>query len=404
MNKTICTLPYMHSLILPNGDINLCCNAEVSNDMPSVNDGYDNILDNPRHNRIREQLKNGEKPVECNRCWVQERLGDKSYRQQQNIANLKYVPKALIDGNPTVKFLDVRFNNVCNLKCVMCSSGYSTSWVEDEKKLSSMITTPLVNNLVNSRIDSYNKDQFKWGKRNNIVDTIVNTAHTLDRLHFAGGEPLLAKEHTELLHKLIDTGNASKMYLSYNTNGEYINDEMLSMWSKFKKVKVFYSLDAFGSKNDYIRYPSVWKEHEDRLDYIDSNTPKNMSWRLLTSINVLNINYVPEFADWKLSKNYKNIHNSFLDGDLFHSSMVEYPSILNPNVLPIDIKNTVKDNLIKFSNNKNYQKIANTCINYMMNWDQSHLLPDLESYLHGLDSIRGTNFKETFDIFNSVFA
>lgn len=399
----------MHSVVLPNGDINLCCNAEVKAGMPNVADrGIDNILNNRQHVEVRRQMLAGGKPEVCRRCWDSEALGIKSYRQQGNFNYLKYYPRTWFankDGNLSkgVKYFDVRFNNTCNLKCVMCSSSYSSAWIDDEKKLASMATTEQLAGELKYRINLYDKESFKWAKDKEIVETIIANADSLERIHFAGGEPLLAKQHTVLLNKLVELGIASKLYLSYNTNGEYITKELLETWSKFKRVKVFYSLDHIEDKNEYIRYPSKWRTHLDKFKLIEEHSTSNIKWRLLTTISALNVAYIPELVEWKRSMNFKKIHNDILDGSLFHGTILEHPKYLNMNVLPDNVKDQIKCKLQSYKfNNRSYQKIVNDVLNYMYAESHTEHLPALKEYLEGIDLIRGTDFRKTFPILATI--
>lgn len=399
----------MHTLILPDGNISLCCNGKIEEEMPSVTDNLHNILNNPLHMAVRKEMLEGDKPKSCSQCWDNESLGIKSYRQMQNMTYIKYFPRVLLTNKTTgninlgVKYFDVRFNNTCNYKCVMCTSSYSSLWIDDEKKLIPIINDTNLKNELSNRQNKYDKESFKWSQDGEIVKSIINTAHTLERIHFAGGEPLLSKHHTFLIKELIRLKMAPKLFLSYNTNGELIDGELLSLWSHFKRVKIFYSLDSIEDKNDYIRFPSVWKEHENRLDYIDSETPKNIDWKLLSTVSLLNIAYIPEMTDWKLSKKYKNVHNNFLDGNLFHTSYVRYPTYLSSNVLPIEVKDQIKEKILKFSNTRPYKHIAEEAINVMYSDNKSELLTQTKEYLYGLDSIRKTDFKKTFPILKDLF-
>jgi molybdenum cofactor biosynthesis enzyme MoaA len=407
--KNLCILPFMHTLILPDGDINLCCNGKIDENMPSVSDNLNNILNNPRHMAVRKEMLEGGKPKACSQCWDNESLGMQSYRQMQNMTYVKYFPRVLLTNKTTgninlgVKYFDVRFNNTCNYKCVMCTSSFSSLWIDDEKKLIPIVSNNNLKNELTDRQNNYDRESFKWSQDGEIVKSIINTAHTLERIHFAGGEPLLSKHHTFLIKELIRLKLAHKLFLSYNTNGELINDELLSLWSHFKRVKIFYSLDSIREKNDYIRFPSVWEEHETRLDHIDSETPKNIDWKLLSTVSLLNVAYIPEMTEWKLSKNYKNIHNNFLDGNLFHTSYVRYPNYLSSNVLPLEIKSQIKEKIIKSHKSRHYKKIASDAINVMCSDDKSDLLTQTKEYLNGLDSIRKTDFKKTFPILKDLF-
>lgn len=412
--KKICVLPFMHTLILPNGDINLCCNSEVRGGMPNVADeGIDNILNNPHHTEIRKQMLEGKQPDICRRCWDNERLGLKSYRQQMNFAYMKYFPRILsteMTGKIPlgVKYFDVRFNNTCNLKCVMCSSSYSSAWIDDEKKLMPLIDDSELNSELKYRINHYDKESFKWAKDDEILETIIRNANSLERIHFAGGEPLLARQHNILIKELIRLNLASKLHLSYNTNAEFINQEILDLWSHFKRVRIFYSLDDINDRNEYIRYPSKWSTHEKNLDLIERSSPKNIEWRIAATINVLNIGYLQEFIEWKISRNFKNFHNSILDGKLLYANILENPKYLNMNVLPLEFKNHVIHKLETYKPPRGYRRYYNAIVRNMKNYiyDETHEehLPLLKEYLEGLDNIRGTDYRKTFPLIGQLLS
>jgi MoaA/NifB/PqqE/SkfB family radical SAM enzyme len=402
----------MHTLVLPNGDITLCCNSEVQEGMPNVSDkGLDNILNNPHHVEIRKQMLAGGKPDICRRCWDNEELGIKSYRQQQNFTYLKYFPRLLTTNKSGiiaagVKYLDVRFNNTCNLKCVMCSSSYSSAWIDDEKKLEKWIQNDSFNGALKYRINHYDKEAFKWAKDNEVLDTIIKNAHSLERIHFAGGEPLLAKQHDVLIKELIRLNLASKLFLSYNTNGEFITQETLNLWANFKRVKIFYSLDDIGYRNEYIRYPNKWQTNLDKFTLIEENSPKNIDWRIAATISVLNVAYLPEFVEWKISQNFKHFHNSMLDGSLLYANILENPDHLNMNILPNEYKQRIITKLENYKVPSRYQYHYHGIVRNMKNyiWNESHqeYLPVLKEYLVGLDNIRGTNYETTFPLIGEL--
>lgn len=406
--KKVCIFPFMHALIQPDGKVKLCCNSENENSMPTVTEiGIDNILNNKHHVSIRKAMLNGEKPDVCKRCWKNESLGIESYRQQQfrtyphHILKLFNTNKEGIISNG-VKYLDVRFNNTCNLKCVNCSSEYSTSWIDDEKKIVEITTNKRLKEDFQHRTEVYDKERYKWAHDKEIFDSIIANAKSLDRLHFAGGEPLLSKQHIPLLKELIKLGLHKNLFLSYNTNGEFIDQELLDLWSHFKRVKIFYSLDHVYEKNEYLRFPSKWNTVEEKFDLIEESSPNNIDWRLLTTVNAINILYLPEFVDWKIRRNFKRIHNSWLDGRISHAMPVDYPRYLNAGVLPAHVKDVVQNKLNTYTSTlprryrSNYQKIIDDNISFMLETDYSFLIDNFRSLVTDLDTIRGTDFNKVF--------
>jgi radical SAM protein with 4Fe4S-binding SPASM domain len=180
--KNVCVLPFMHALVLPNGNIALCCNSEVREKMPNVADeGLDNLLNNTQHISVRKEMLAGKQPDICRRCWDNEKFGITSYRQQQTLTYLKYLPRVITapatgEMASGIKYLDIRFNNTCNLKCVMCSSNYSSLWQEDEKELINIIKDESFGKELKYRVDNYDKNLYKWSCSDEIITTIINNS------------------------------------------------------------------------------------------------------------------------------------------------------------------------------------------------------------------------------------
>ncbi len=77
-----------------------------------------------------------------------------------------------------------------------------------------------------------------WHENPQFWEQVFDQIPNIRQLYFAGGEPLLIKEHRRLLEEIIDRGYADQISLRYNTNGLLINEEIISVWQKFKKVKL----------------------------------------------------------------------------------------------------------------------------------------------------------------------
>ena len=59
----------------------------------------------------------------------------------------------------------------------------------------------------------------------------------LRQVYFAGGEPLMIKEHKMFIEEIIRQGYQDKILLRYNSNGLLVDEDLIELWSKFKKVK-----------------------------------------------------------------------------------------------------------------------------------------------------------------------
>lgn len=137
-----------------------------------------------------------------------------------------------------VYYLDIRFSNLCNMACVMCDHQSSSIW----QKLQ-------------------NKKRAKTNLHREILDKIFSSqqerSHTF--LHFAGGEPLLIKEHYDIFRQILACDQVRKIDLQITTNLSLLPNEALKMFERAGNVRVCVSLDATGEDYDYIRFPGRFK-------------------------------------------------------------------------------------------------------------------------------------------------
>ena len=385
MNKdTFCILPYTHTLIQTDGKIKLCCNS-IEVDAPSITDQpFNELINNKLHVRVRDEMERGIKPKECHRCYNLEDNNIVSYRQEQN----HFYSKKDVKLSTGLTYLDVRFNNTCNLKCVMCSSSYSSSWVEDERKLAE---TSIHKDHFKARVNFYDKNNFKWSIENDIVQSIKQNSQTLERIHFAGGEPLLSKQHNELLHYLIDTGTSKNLMISYNTNITLIDKTVIKLWNQFKHVKVFLSIDGTGDVLEYIRYPIKYSNVIEVFDLIEEHSDDNIRYVMHYTVNALNLLNVPDFIEYKMKLPYNKISPT----ELITIDCVLGPDFLAINVLP---KNLVEAVLTRLSELTTTYPMHHMTIQSMhdkiltsYNTSSGATLNDTIVYCRDLDSIRNTD-------------
>jgi MoaA/NifB/PqqE/SkfB family radical SAM enzyme len=290
----------------------------------------------------------------------------------------------------------------------MCSTHDSISWIKEWK-----IQYPQYKTIELKQDQSWNIDfDYTWYKKGDFLNSIRSQAHHIKELYFAGGEPLLIPEHYKILEFMVETGAAELCVVRYNSNGLELPEKLFDLWKHFKEVKFNFSVDAVGERNDYIRYPSKWKDVVANLERLD-DTPSNITVNIACAVQLLNVLNVPELVHWKESKNFKKINLPPYGAGLIGTHLVYLPSYLNVRVLPQHLKDKVSKNIEYFCS----KKIANTefinnpyglkrwqgLVQYMNAEDWSHKLPVLEDYLTVLDSQRGTDFKKTFPELASIY-
>jgi hypothetical protein len=363
--------------------------------------------------RTRLQIKEGKVPESCAKCFEEESKGIKSKRNWETMVwnerlNLPDIVSKMnaTGGMPVeIPYFDLRLGNLCNLKCVMCSPHDSSSWIKDYK-----IQYPKYNSI--SLINDSQWDRtmdYTWYKKSSFIDSMKNQIQFIKELYFAGGEPLLIPEHYNILQWLVDKGHSKNVILRYNSNGTELPNHLIKLWEEFKLVKFNFSIDACGDKNDYIRYPSKWIDITNNLHKLDK-TSDNIVVNVACAVNLLNVSYLDELVDWKISQNFNKVNTKQYGAGLIGLHLVYLPSYLNVRVLPNNIKHQAIlkiNNLLKrysnndFDNDPYGKKRWLGLINYMST-DWTHKLPDCIEYLNITDETRQTNFREVFPILKSL--
>jgi len=238
-----------------------------------------------------------------------------------------------------------------------------------------------------------------------------SNASNIRELYFAGGEPLLIPEHYKILEFMVETGAAKLCVLRYNSNGLELPERLFELWSYFKEVKFNFSVDAIGSRNDYIRYPSKWGQVTANLDRLD-DTPNNITVNIACAVQLLNVQSIPDLVHWKESKNFKKINLPPYGAGLIGTHLVYLPSYLNVRVLPKHLKNKVEKQVEYFCSRRHDGEFNTNpyglrrwkgLVEYMKSEDWSHKLPTLQDYLLTCDEQRGTSFVNVFPELENLF-
>jgi MoaA/NifB/PqqE/SkfB family radical SAM enzyme len=431
--KTFCPLPWIHLATRPNGDVRVCCTANASG--AGVTDDKevglvkrDGVAMNVRDHTIEEvwnsehmrntrlQMLNGEVPASCRKCFEEESKGIKSKRNwetevwKERIDVDSIVAQTNDDGSLPVNipYFDLRLGNMCNLKCVMCSPHDSSSWIKDWK-----LQYPQYKNPQLKEDQGWNPNfDYTWYKKGSFLDSMKNQAQHIKELYFAGGEPLMIPEHYDILEFMVAEGHAKNCILRYNSNGTEINDTILKLWTNFKQVKFNFSIDAIHERNDYIRYPSKFKQIEQNLKLLD-DTPDNIIINIACAVQALNVHHIVDLAEWKLQQNFKKINKAPFGAGIIGLHLVYLPSYMNVRVLPKEIKEKVSAKITNFATHflRDFEFNTNPygkerwlgLVNYMNAEDWSHKLPALQEYLKISDKTREQDFVSVFPELEIVY-
>lgn len=430
--STFCPLPWIHLATRPNGDVRVCCTANASGAGTEDNKEVglltkDGVNMNLQHHTLAEvwnsdymktvrlQMLNNEIPASCTKCFEEESKGIVSKRQwETNVWKERIDVNSIVDRTESdgslpvdIPYFDLRLGNLCQLKCIMCSPHDSSSWIKEWKA-----QYPKYKTIELKQDQHWNIDfDYTWYKKSGFLEEMQQQAHNIRELYFAGGEPLLIPEHYKILEFMVETGAAKTCVVRYNSNGLELPEKLFELWTHFKQVKFNFSVDALAERNDYIRYPSKWKDVVANLKRLD-DTPANITINIACAVQLLNVITIPELVHWKESMNFKKINLPPYGAGLIGTHLVYLPSYLNVRVLPAHLKDKVKKNVEyfcsrrstddEFVNNPYGLNRWHGLVKYMMAEDWSHKIPTLLDYLEITDNQRGTNFRKTFPELNSL--
>ena len=193
-------------------------------------------LHNTAHKKQQRQMMlRGERPAECQYCWNMEDLGemsDRHYRSGEPWAAIDFDRIANSSGEEddvVPSYVEVNFNNACNLACSYCSPQYSSSWAREIQRHGGYPT-----HRIHNHPDHFTGDRRVIPNRehNPYVEAFWAWWPTLyPRLrHFrmTGGEPLMDKNTYRVFDYVLAL---PKPDLHLNVTSNFSVDEEL--WVKY---------------------------------------------------------------------------------------------------------------------------------------------------------------------------
>lgn len=401
-SKTFCLHPFTGLATREDGGVMACCRSHPIGFIQD--DTLEGIWNNKTICRIRKQVLNGERPPECEPCFTLEDQGVKSMRQRHIAgeipeARANLYPNALdkLNTDYTMPYeiptMEIKLNNLCNLKCRMCHPMDSTAWndwdqVEEFYKKEDNVIFHLVeeHNLKNKpHLDKFEDNPNWW-------TSFEKNLPNFRRVEFAGGEPLIDPQHYRILDMLAPYGD--QIEIKYATNLTMLgkrNRNIWEYWPKFKSVAVNISIDGINDTYEYIRGNASWAELVNNIRQIQ--TIPNIS-RIVGACTVQISNVLA------LDKIIECFLNEL--GIVFHSHRVSYPNFLSAQVLPTKLKEvaiqrleSVKLRVPEFKMVKEHPELLiytlgqiQDTINFIRAKDLNHLWNDCVEVNHRLDVTR----------------
>ena len=324
------------------GAIKICCRSAPIGDIKD--NTLEEIWNGDKMKEVRRQVMNDERPDVCEPCFRLEDQGVQSLRQRHTAgvipeARINLYPDALdaLEDDYSMPFemptMEVKLNNLCNLKCRMCNPLDSTQWkdwdqVTEFYKKENNFLIPTVDALVDTPgkyIDAFNDTDNWW-------ESFEKLLPYFRRVEFAGGEPLMDPSHYKILDLL--SKNGKNIEIKYATNGTTLGIKggrtVHEYWPKFKSVAVNVSIDGLHDTYEYIRGNGKFSEVEYNIKEMKKipTVSRIVGAFTVQANNILQIDKVIDYflKDMQI---------------VFYSHRVNYPRALSAQVLPEDLKQAV---------------------------------------------------------------
>jgi radical SAM protein with 4Fe4S-binding SPASM domain len=378
-SKTFCIYPWIHLHAYPTGEAYPCCHAEMK--YPVGNCKKNTLAeiwqDNPMQ-KLREDMLTETPNPACARCYEQEEAGFFSGRKSANKHHGHHIKK--LETNPfEMTYWDIRFSNLCNLLCRSCGHIFSSQWYQDQAKLAGpgwKAQNQVLNYAGRTELDM-------WEQLEPHLDHV-------EQIYFAGGEPLLMEEHYRILDELVKR-KLFHVRLIYNTNFTHTDlkgRSVFEYWKQFKSVAVGASLDAMGTKAEYIRKGTDWSVVEQNRRDMLSICPQ-VDFYISPTLSIMNAWHLPDF------------HRSWVDQGLIRAqdlnvNILQDPAHYRIDIAPMKYKQRLR---IKFEEHLTWLRDQDplqratvgfeSAIKFMMSTDNTHLIDTFWRKTQELDSIRG---------------
>lgn len=382
----LCAYPWNNLTIDPDGKVRPCCKyesyyADPSGKYLNINQqSLGQIWDSTAIENLKKSFLAGKKLKECSRCWDEEKIGMRSMRQEAFLHRPNAEYSTLKSSAP--KSLDIKLNNLCNLKCRICGPWLSTKWIAEAQDTG-----------------KWNVDEFIKISKSSFLDNSSNKASLeswagdLELVEIFGGEPLINEDFYQVLEILTQKENSKNISVILNSNGTIFSDKLVEYSKKLKKVTLNLSIDDLFERFEYQRHGAKWKNVVANIEKYNQLKSAQLQPIIYITVGILNIFYLKDIFNF--------FRNQFPELWVY-INLVHYPSYYSVINLPEHLKETIKHNLEEYRKAvlPHTDKDIQNVVNFMFSKKQdSKSWEKFLSFNDSCDSYRKESFSETFPAF-----
>jgi len=364
-HKHFCSAPWTVLYVDMEGAMKACTRGSKYGNL--LENSVEEILVNKNYQTLRSDILEDKVTDHCKRCLSYEnQVSSNNYQGIRNMYNLLAIDNN-VEYEDVKQFklnaVDLHWSSICDLKCVTCWAGQSSSIAKEQGK--KILHTPTAT-------------------ADRVIEYIVANQTGIKEIYFSGGEPTLIKYNLKLLQQI---KKRDDLLIRVNTNMQWNQDNaIIKEVLKFPKVMITCSADGIGEKFNYIRRGGDWKKFSDNLNYL--KTYKNIDIRANTVFFVLTAQELPDIIDYFIEE----------QGAISHTvNMVGMgQDHLRSRHLPIDIKNSVRNKLKKafekYNHDLNIAGNLKNCINELDYTGNN----EYQQYFDDIDLLQGSNWREIY--------
>jgi len=423
ISNTMCYAKWAQvSMHLTNGMTHSCYHPPLHKMDPDAVMRKPSALHNTKQKKQERSLMlKGERPNGCSYCWKIEDAGgrsDRIYRSGEYWAQnaRSDIFDSLDTGDVTPRYVEVNFNQACNLKCMYCSPHLSTEWEKEVNEHGPLkIIDASGNEQKHNDVNALKEQGFMPAKVKQADNIYVEAFwrwwpelyKKLEVFRITGGEPLMDANMFKVLDYIYEHPN-TWLELSITSNmsppKQELMDKFIEKTKKLEEIQiwedkerfnpgsgnhwyvnpalknfaVFVSVDSVGEQAEYIRSNLNYAYMQENVERFLSETHNTT----LTFINTFNALSLPKFKDFlqyilELRKQYSRtnqgikyipIHDPYTkhpDYEIHPRQRIwfDIPLLRNPawhamHILPIEFATYIQEGINFMKENANVDDFA----------------------------------------------
>ena len=240
--------------------------------------------------------------------------------------------------------------------------------------------------------------EYTTGNEDNMIKQMLPHIPHLEQVYFAGGEPLIMKEHYFMLEQLIEH-KKTDVRIQYNTNFSelrYKDKHVFEYWSNFTNVSVGASLDASGARAELMRKGTDWQQAVSNRQRMKQQAA-HVDFYIAATVSALNVLHVLDFhREW--------VELGLIEPKDFNVNICQDSNWYRVDIYPPEFKEQVlipayERHIAWLEPQDDLKRATNgfkSVINFMRAQDQSNLYTKFIAETNKLDKLRSESTWATF--------